>query len=496
MELTGAKTSVVIAFALYSAALLLIAEMSRRKATKTKLDDYVSDFYTGGRGMGAWVIAFMVAAGLCSAGTFLGSPGLAYSVGLVFPFVVMAQSFMNFVVLGQVGKKIGIVARRTNAQSYLDILTERYNNNNFVRYFGALAIWVFYTANVVAQLTGGTRLIQVMTGFPYVWALIAFGSVVLVYTALGGIKGVSTAIFFQGLIMTACIVILFAVLLGKIAPLGDAYRKIIEIKPTLVSPWVWTPAYAFSMFVSLGLVTIGQPHGAMAALTYKDTRAMHAAMLIGAIVVAVWSAMIVWAGNLARAIVPSLSVPDYVIPYTAVKLMPGWIAGLVLAGVAAAIQSTIAAVVIVISSALVRDLYMTIRPTKDPATIKKVTIGATVLAALIPVIIAIKPPAALQWFILFAIGGLTSSFFWPMLLGLYWWRTNEYGAIAGMIGGMATFILVQGKIIKFNLGMHGIVMGLLVSGILTVGVSLLTPKPPRRVIEVFWGKEKPADMAK
>ena len=78
---------------------------------------------------------------------------------------------------------------------------------------------------------------------------------------------------------------------------------------------------------------------------------------------------------------------------------------------------------------------------------------------------------------------------------MYWWRTNEYGAIAGMVGGMASFILVQGKVVKFNLGMHGIVMGLLVSGILTIVVSLLTPKPPRRVIELFWGKARPEEEA-
>lgn len=491
MDISGAKTTVIISFVIYSIIVLGIAEYSRRSMAKTKLDEYISEFYTGGRGMGTLVIVFMLAAGLCSAGTFLGSPGLAYKIGLVFPFIVLAQSFMNFVVLGQVGKKIGIVARRIDAQSYQDILTHRYNHNKAVRWFSALAIWIFYTSNVVAQLSGGSRLIQVMTGLPYVTALMLFGVVILVYTVTGGIKGVSAATVFQGIVMTFAIVILFIMLIIKVAPIEIAYKAIIETDSNLASPWVWTPAYAFSMFVSLGLVTIGQPHGAMACLMYKDTKGMHNAMLIGAVVVFIWSAMIVWAGNLAKAIVPSLEVPDYVIPFLSVKIMPGWMAGLVLAGVASAIQSTIAAVVIVISSALVRDMYLTIKPTKDPKKIRQITIVATIIAALIPLIIAINPPPALQWFILFAIGGLTSSFFWPMLLGLYWWRTNECGALAGMIGGMTTFILVQGNIIPFNLGMHGIVMGLLISGLLTVSVSLMTPKPPKRVIDIFWGKVKP-----
>ncbi len=491
MNLSGAKTSVIVSFIIYSILVLAIANYSRRSMSKTKLDDYINEFYTGGRGMGTLVIVFMIASGLCSAGTFLGSPGLAYSTGLVFPFVVLAQSFMNFVVLGQVGKKIGIVARRIDAQSYQDILTYRYNNSKAVRWFSALAIWIFYTSNIVAQLSGGSRLLEVMTGLPYVTALMLFGIVIIIYTATGGIKGVSTATVFQGIVMTVSIVLLFVLIVFKVSPMEASYHAIIETNPNLVSPWVWTPAYAFSMFVSLGLVTIGQPHGAMASLMYKDTRGMHNAMWIGAVVVSIWSIMIVWAGNLGRAIVPSLEVPDYIIPFLAVNTMPGWIAGLILAGVASAIQSTIAAVVIVISSALVRDMYLTVRPTNDPKKIQKITIVATVVAAVVPLIIAINPPPALQWFILFAIGGLTSSFFWSMLLGLYWWRTNEYGAIAGMIGGMVTFILVQGKFVPFNLGMHGIVMGLLISGILTVLVSLMTPKPPKRVIDIFWGRVKP-----
>lgn len=491
MDISGARTTVIISFIVYSLILLGIGEYSRRSMAKTKLDDYLSEFYTGGRGMGTLVIVFMLAAGLCSAGTFLGSPGLAYSVGLVFPFVVLSQSFMNFVVLGQIGKKVGIIARRIDAQSYQDILTYRYNKSKAVRWFSAIAIWIFYTSNVVAQLSGGSRLIQVMTGLPYVTALMIFGIVILIYTVTGGIKGVSTATVFQGIVMTLAIVMLFVMLLAKVSPLEATYRTIIDIDPNLVTPWVWNPAYAFSMFVSLGLVTIGQPHGAMGCLMYKDTKGMHNAMIIGAVVVFIWSAMIVWAGNLARAVVPNLDVPDYVIPYLSVNIMPGWMAGLTLAGVAAAIQSSIASVIIVISSALVRDMYLTIKPTKDPKKIKQITTIATIIAALIPLIIAINPPSALQWFILFAIGGLTSSFFWPMLLGLYWWRTNEYGALAGMIGGMVTFILVQGNIIPFNLGMHGIVMGLIVSGLLTVFVSLATPKPPKKVIEVFWGKSKP-----
>lgn len=492
MGLQEAKGSVIIAFILYTAIVLGIGIYSNIKMSRSQTEDFMEDFYTGGRGMGTFVVVFMLAAGLCSAGTFIGSPGMAYNVGMVFALAVMAQSFMNFSVLGEVGTKIGIVARRINAQSSQDILNHRYNNNKIFRWFSALAIAIFYTANIVAQLSGGTRLIQVMTGFTYPVALLAFGVVILIYTAFGGIKGVTNAIVFQGSTMTAAIIILFVVLISKIMPLEGAFLEIGAQDPSLLTPWVWKPEYTFSMFVSLGIVTIGQPHGLMSSLMYENTKGMHKAMFIGAIVVSVWTAMIVWSGTLARAILPTLEVADYVIPELAVQLMPGWVAGLVLAGVAAAIQSSIASVMMVISASLVRDMYLVVKPTDNKKLIKNVTIVATLLAGVVPMILALRQPEALQFFILYAIGGLTSSFFWPIILGLYWNRANEQGAIAGLIGGMIAFVGAQGGFIP-NFGMHGIVVGIVVSGILTIGVSLATPRPPKRIIEVFWGKYRPTE---
>lgn len=492
MDLQGAKASVIATFVLYTIVIIGIGVYSNRKMSKSKTDNFMDEFYTGGRGMGTFVVVFMLAAGLCSAGTFIGSPGLAYKTGLVFVLAVMAQSFMNFSVLGEVGTKIGIVARRINARSAQDLLNYRYNGNKTYRWVSALAILIFYTANIVAQLSGGTRLIQVLTGLDYTVALLVFGVVIVVYTAFGGIRGVTNAIVFQGMTMTAAIVILFLVLLAKVTPMSATYANIIAQDPNLVSPWVWKPEYTFSMFVSLGLVTIGQPHGLMSSLTYKNTKGMHKAMFVGAVVVSIWSAAIVWAGNLGRSLLPNLQVADYIVPSLAVHLMPGWIAGLVLAGVAAAIQSSVAAVVMVVSSSLVRDMYLVVKPTTDSKIIKKVTVAATLIAGTIPILLALNPPDALQFFILYAIGGLTSSFFWPVLLGLFWKRTTEQGALAGLIGGMLAFIGAQGKYIP-NFGMHGIVVGIVVSGILTIGVSLITPRPPRHIIEVFWGKYRPKD---
>lgn len=493
---SNARMFIIITFIIYSMVLIGMGLYSKRSMDKTSLDKYVDEFYTGGRGMGALVVALMVAASLCSAGTFLGGPGLAYSVGLTWVMAGFSQNFMNFTVLGEIGKKVGIVSRRINAQSYLDLFSSRYNGNKFIALFGVLAIILFLGSYVVAQFIGGARLFESMTGLPYIVGLILFAGVVLITAALGGVKGVAIAIAFQGIVMTIAVVTLFIATLMHLGPLEIVYEKLIHIDPNLVTPWNWSPAYQFSLWIVYGLVYIGLPHGAMGTLTYKDTKAMHKAIIIGVFFVTLWTLMLIWTGSLGRTIFTDIPVPDQIIPSIAMTVLPPWLAGLTLAGVAGAIQSTVGSMVIVISSTFIRNAYQAfINPKADSKKLKSVTIFATVLICIGIFLAAIKPPAALQYFITFAIGGLGSSFFWPLLLGIYWRRANEYGAAAGMAGGMITYILGASNILPITMGMNAIFIALIVSGILTVVISLATRKPPKGVVMIWFGKAYPKSIA-
>lgn len=488
----GSRIAIIITFAVYTAGMIAIGLYSKKSMDKTAVDKYVDEFYTGGRGMGALVVAMMVAAGLCSAGTFLGGPGLGYSMGLTWVMGGFSQIFMNFTVLGEIGKKVGIVARRINAQSYIDLFISRYNKNKFIGVFGVLAVIMFLGSYVVAQFVGGARLFESMTGLSYTLGLVLFAGLVLITAALGGIKGVATAVVFQGIVMTVSVVTLFIVTLNYLGPLDHVYKELIAIDPAVVTPWTWSPSYQFSMWVVYGLVYIGLPHGAMATLMYKDTKSMHKAIMMGVVFVLIWTIALIWTGSLGRAMFPDLKVPDQIIPSIAMKVLPPWLAGLTLAGVAGAIQSTVGSMVIIISSTFVRNAYQSIiNPNADSRKLKKVTIASTVIICAAIFLLSINPPDALQFMITFAIGGLGASFFWPLLLGIYWRRANEYGAAAGMAGGITTYILGAGNYLPISMGMNAIVVALIVSGLLTVLISLVTPKPPKGIVMIWFGKSYP-----
>jgi sodium/pantothenate symporter len=146
--------------------------------------------------------------------------------------------------------------------------------------------------------------------------------------------------------------------------------------------------------------------------------------------------------------------------------------------------------IIVIVSSLVKDAYQNFfNPKASSEHLKKVNIWTTVIVCFAIFAASIKPPQALQYLIIFSIGGLASSFFWPVLLGLYWMRCNEYGAVTGMLAGLVTYILAAGNFLPFSItfGMNAIVAGLAASGAVTIGFSMITPKTPRSIIEVWFG---------
>lgn len=496
LEITSAtRLSIIITFLLYTIVVLGIGLYVKKKMDKTSIDKYVDEFYTGGRGMGALVIALMIAAGMCSAGTFIGGPGLCYTIGFTFVLAGMGQSFLNFSILGELGKKIGIVARRINAHSFIDLLVSRYNNNKLIGLFGVGAIIVFFGSYVVAQFVGGARLFETMTGLPYWLGLTLFAVVVLMSAAFGGIKGVSATVVFQGFIMTVAVIALFIGALGFIGPLKTAFVNISKVNPSHISPWKFDLNGQISYWLLFGLSCIAVPHGVMGTLTYKDTRAMHKAISIGPLFVIAWGLVLSFIGAMAYSVFPKIPVADNVIPIMTLKVLPPWLAGITLAGVAGAIQSTVGAMIIVMSSTFVGNAYKSyINPNAGNDKLKKVTIMSTLVICLAVFLIALNPPKALQWIIIFAVSGMASAYFWPLLLGLYWMKANEHGASAGMIGGLATFIVFGAKLLPTPFGLHPFIMALIVSGVLIIVVSLITPKTPKGIIMTWFGEHYPKEI--
>lgn len=178
--------------------------------------------------------------------------------------------------------------------------------------------------------------------------------------------------------------------------------------------------------------------------------------------------------------------------------LPNWVVGLVAAGGLAAALSTAAGLLLVISTAISRDL---LKNAIAPNITEKKELLAARIAAVFAVVIAgyfgINPPGFVAQVVAFAFGLAASSFFPVIIMGIFSKRMNKEGAIAGMISGLFFTLsyIVYFKFINpeantpdhwwFGISPEGIgTLGMAINFAVAYFVSKFTPEPPRHIQEL------------
>ncbi|RME96203.1 MAG: cation acetate symporter [Bacteroidetes bacterium] len=130
--------------------------------------------------------------------------------------------------------------------------------------------------------------------------------------------------------------------------------------------------------------------------------------------------------------------------------LPAWVIALVAAGGLAAALSTAAGLLLVISTAISRDLIkMQIKPDiTEKGELLWARIGA-VFAVLVAGYFGINPPGFVAAVVALAFGLAAASFFPAIILGIFDKRMNMQGAVSGMIVGIA---IMMWYMLKFKFG--------------------------------------------
>lgn len=175
--------------------------------------------------------------------------------------------------------------------------------------------------------------------------------------------------------------------------------------------------------------------------------------------------------------------------------LPNWVIALVAAGGLAAALSTAAGLLLVICSAVSRDLVKMQfkKDLSDKAELLWAR-GAAVVAIIIAGYFGIHPPGFVAATVALAFGLAASSFFPAIILGIFDKRMNIYGAVSGMIVGI---VLMLFYMLKYKLGYFGGgtqadwwwqispegfgTIAMCVNLIVSLVVSRCTPAPPVEV---------------
>ncbi|WP_373778051.1 sodium/pantothenate symporter [Glaesserella sp.] len=428
---------------------------------------FLSEYYVGGRSMSGFVLAMTTAATYVGASSFIGGPGAAYKYGLGWVLLAMIQVPAVLLTLGVLGKKFAIIARQTNSVTVNDMLFVRYKSP-LVVWLSSFALLISFFAMMMVQFIGAGRLLETTLGISYGSSVLIFAFTVGIYTFIGGFRAVVLTDTIQGMVMVIGTLLLLGGVIYAVGGVENAVNRLEAINPQLIEPYGiderpldFTFMASFWVLVCFGL--IGLPHLAVRGMAYKDSKALHRAVVIGTVVVAVLMFGMHLAGTLGRALIPDLKVADQVIPTLMLQVLPPIVAGIFLAAPMAAIMSSIDSLLIQSSSTLIKDLYLAVRPKAiaDEQRIKFFSTVTTLVITVLVVIAAMDPPEMLIWLNLLSLGGLEATFLWVLVLGLYWKNANATGAISSMVAGLSSYVIMTAFGIKL-LSFHAIVPSLII----------------------------------
>lgn len=472
--------------------------LAARRRSNSQGGSFANRYYIGNRTLGGFVLAMTTVATYGSVSSFVGGPGQAWSIGWGWVYMAAVQVTALFLLYGILGKKMMLVSHKTGAVTVIDVIRRRYNSNALAA-LSALIIVLFFAATMVAQFVGGAKLFASVTGYSYELGLAIFGIVVIVFTAIGGFRGVALTDALCGIVMLLGLVILACGLVNAGGGLEQLLQRAEANNPAIADPLSGgSMPYGlyFTQWLLVGIFTFCLPQSVVRCVGARDTKALRDAMVIGTVVIGFMMILGTSMGVLAAGVLTepleAYGSVDGIIPTAIASCLPPVLAGVAIVGPIAASISTVSSLLITASSSIVKDLWMHAAASKgrelpEPRVVtasQAITLGVGVIVF----VLSLVPPSVIWKINMFAFGGLETAFCWVLVMGLFWKRATKAGALASMAGGTLAYCACMALGFKL-FGLHQIVIGISVSLLLMVVVSLLTKREDEQSLELFFPRK-------
>jgi Na+/proline symporter len=433
--------------------LMLVVAIGTWAARRTK---NARDFFIAGQGIGLLVTALATMSAAFSGFVFIGGPGLTYRMGLASMFICIPVSFTSGLLCWVVAKRLRLLAGVREIYTVPDVVYCRYRSRR-ASGLAAVAVIVGTVGYLGAQLKALGIVIEAifgtreLLGEHSLLAAMALGLLVVVFyaTAGGMVAGVYTDLV-QGALMVGAAIAVFHYALASGGGLQSMARSIAgseSFGPGHLDPLGAIPVFtAMGFFLVFGVGNLGQPHMLHKFFMLDDPRKLKwMPMLVGVtqtLCVLIWLGIglavpaLVAAGRLAP-----LANPDDASPQFLLGFVPEVLAGLVFAGILAAIMSTADSFVNIGSAAVVRDLPKAFgRTVADELLWGRI---AVVLIACTAAVFAYLYGDLVALLGTFAFGTFGAALGPAIAIGLNWRRVTAAAASASIATGMGVNLVLE-----------------------------------------------------
>jgi sodium/proline symporter len=450
-----------------------------RRETRT-----LSGFYLAGKKLPFWVVAFSTNATGESGWLLLGLTGMGYAVGAQAYWVVVGEIVGIALSWGLISRRLKRLSDDHDSITVPDVLASKFEDKgHLIRAIAVVIILTMVTTYMTAQMVASGKALSTFMGMEYGTGVAVGGAIIIAYTFIGGYKAVSYTDVLQGVLMLIGLIIVPAAAIYA----GDGWSSIVSNlnaqDPNFTNMFVLTEGgiggwVAAISFMAIGLPFLGVPQLLVRYMSARDDNELKKARIVSVLVLLVFTFGAVTAGIAGRALFPGLEDQETIFPTIANQLFPPVIAGVLMVIVLSAIMSTADSLLLLASSAVVRDtMQKIVGSTKSDHQLAVYGKIVTVLVGILAIALAIPEAKFIFWFVLFAWSGLGAAFGPVVICLLYYKKVTREGVIAGMLGGFLTSVVWVLAFKEQTYNLYEAVPGFIVGTVLTYAVSMLTYKP-------------------
>ncbi len=519
MNLSALDYSIIAGF--FSIVLIIGIVVSKKSGQSS------AEYFLSGRSMPWWLLGFSMVATTFSTDTPNLVTDIVRTNGVSGNWVWWAFLLTGLLTVFVYAK----LWRRSNVATDMEFYELRYGGKpaHFLRWFRAFFLGVLFNVMAMSAVTlAAIKIGQVMLGLDPVFTVVVAGSITVLFSAVGGFRGViytDFVLFFvaiAGAVGAAYYLVnipevggLQALLahenvsdkLSILPDFSDTEALIgILIIPLAVQWWsAWYPGAepGGGGYIAQRMLAAKNENHAIGATFFFNI--MHYALRPWPWILVALASMVVYPDLLSiQSAFPNVS-PDKLgndLAYSAMLTkLPSGLLGLVLASLGAAYMSTISTHLNWGSSYIVNDVYkLEIQPNATEKQLVMVGRIATVLLMIASGFLALTLTNALQLFdIILMFGAGTGLIF---ILRWFWWRINAWSEISAMIvSGLLSILFNFGSLGTTFFGGDGLEgifpswakfpLVVLLTSIVWIAVTFLTSPEKEETLDRFYMQTQP-----
>ncbi|MGG4489638.1 solute symporter family protein [Metabacillus idriensis] len=439
----------MLAFSLFLGIVIMTLFITYFASKRTKT---TSDFYTADSSLTGFQNGLAIAGDYMSAASFLGIAGMIALSGFDGFFYSIGFLVAYLVVLYIVAEPLRNLGKYTMA----DMIAARFNNSKVrgVAALNTISISIFY---MIAQLVGAGGLIHLLLGIDYVYSVLIVGTLMTIYVVFGGMTATSWVQIVKAVLLMIGTFIISVIVFAKfdfsIMKMFSEMQTATPLGESFLNPGnkFTNPLDTISLNLALVLGTAGLPHILIRFFTVKDAITARKSVVYATWIIGAFYVMTVFLGFGAAAfvgydnIVAANSAGNMAAPLLAEAIGGDFLFAFVSAVAFATILAVVAGLVLSAASAFAHDFYSHILR-RGEATEKEQVVAArwaSIGVAVLSILLALFAQNMNVAFLVALAFAVAASANLPiLLLTIFWKRFNTAGAVAGMLTGLFSSLIL------------------------------------------------------